>query len=148
MKKMLMTVALCGLAMAGSAQKNMSQMNSQGSKTDDKRTRLQEVKFVAELTSQMIANNELVKFSMDGIVEQISRDAVFLEDMKQASRFRYESAGQALNILGSHGWEVVSVYLTKGRQGDVVHYVLSCSKPATPPYSPWSDPNFKATRKR
>lgn len=148
MKKMLMTVALCGLAMAGSAQKKVSEMNSRDFKGGDKRTRVQEVNFTGELTSQMIANNEIVKFNVDGIIEQISKDEVFLEHIQQASRFRYESAGQALNILGSHGWEIVSVYLTKGRQGDMIHYVLTCSKPATPPYSPWSDPNFGAARKR
>ena len=52
MKKMLMTMALCGLAMAGSAQKNMSQMSAKGQdpRGGVTRTRVQEVKLVGEVS--------------------------------------------------------------------------------------------------
>ena len=70
MKKMLMTMALCGLAMAGSAQKNMSQMSAKGQdpRGGVTRTRVQQVKLVGEVSSTMIANNEIVKFDVDDIV--------------------------------------------------------------------------------
>ena len=129
MKKMLMTMALCGLAMAGSAQKNMSQMSAKGQdpRGGVTRTRVQQVKLVGEVSSTMIANNEIVKFTVDDIVNRITRDQDFLKNIEEASKFRFESAGQALNVLASHGWEVTSVYTTKGRQGDEIHYVMSCN---------------------
>ena len=145
MKKMLMTMALCGLAMAGSAQKNMSQMSAKGQdpRGGVTRTRAQQVKLVGEVSSTMIANNEIVKFDVDDIVYNITRDQSFLKNIEEATKFRFESAGQALNVLASHGWEVTSVFTTRGRQGDEVHYVVSCGVPMTPPYSPWLDPNFR-----
>lgn len=140
-----MTVAFCGLAMAGSAQKNMSQMSAKGQdpRGGVTRTRVQEVKLVGEVTSSMIANNEIVKFNVDDIVYNITRDQNFLKNVDEATKFRYESAGQALNVLASHGWEVTTVYTTKGRQGDEIHYVVSCSVLMTPPYSPWLDPTYE-----
>ena len=70
MKKLLMTMALCGLAFAGSAQKNMSQMSTKGQdpRGGVTRTRVQEVKLVGEIISSVIANNEVVKFNVDDIV--------------------------------------------------------------------------------
>lgn len=150
MKKMLMTVALCGLAMAGSAQKNMSQMSAKGqdSRGGVTRTRVHDVKLVGELTSTMVANNEIIKFDVDDVVYSITRDQDFLKNMEEAAHFRFQSAGQALNVLASHGWEVTSVYKTKGRQGDIIHYVLSRTVSMTPPYSPWLDPTFERGGKR
>ena len=96
----------------------------------------------------MIANNEIVRFNVDDIVNRITPDQDFLKNLDEATKFRFESAGQALNVLASHGWEVTSVYTTRGRQGDEVHYVVSCRVPMTPPYSPWLDPNFPRGGKR
>ena len=150
MKKKLMTMVLCGLAMAGSAQKNMSQMSTKGQdpRGGVSRTRVHEVKLVGEITSSVIANNEVVKFNVDDIVYQITEDQGFLKYLDEATNFRFESAGQALNVLASHGWEVTSVFTTRGRQGDEVHYVVACGVPMTPPYSPWLDPNFRRGGKK
>ena len=150
MKKLLMTMALCGLAMAGSAQKNMSQMSAKGQdpRGGVTRTRAQQVKLVGEVSSTIIANNERVKFTVDDIVYRITRDQDFLKNVEEATKFRFESAGQALNVLASHGWEVTSVYTTKGRQGDEFHYVVSCSVAMIPPYSPWLDPTFERGGKK
>ena len=38
------------------------------------RTRVQQVKLVGEVSSTMIANNEIVKFTVDDIVNRITRD--------------------------------------------------------------------------
>ena len=150
MKKMLMTMAFCSLALAGSAQKNMSQMSAKGQdpRGGVTRTRVHDVKLVGEITSSMIANNEIVRFNVDDIVNRITPDQDFLKNLDEATKFRFESAGQALNVLASHGWEVTSVYTTRGRQGDEVHYVVSCRVPTIPPYSPWLDPNFPRSGKR
>ena len=96
----------------------------------------------------MIANNEIVKFTVDDIVNRITRDQDFLKNIEEATKFRFESAGQALNVLASHGWEVTSVYTTKGRQGDEIHYVMSCNVAMTPPYSPWLDPTYERGGKK
>ena len=58
------------------------------------RTRVQQVKLVGEVSSTMIANNEIVKFTVDDIVNRITRDQDFLKNIEQASKFRFESAAR------------------------------------------------------
>ena len=149
MKKTLMTLAMCGLAATGFAQKGMSQSGKSADlRGGVTRTKISEVKLVGELTTSMIGNSEIVKFVVDDVVLKIPRDAKMLKHLEEAQKFRFESAGQALNVLASHGWEVTTVYTTKGRQGPDIHYVLALGIPATPPYSPWLDPTFERGGKR
>ena len=53
------------------------------------------------------------------------------------TKYRFESVGQALNVLSSHGWDVNSTMVVRGRQGDERHYLMSYSTERISPVFPW-----------
>ena len=88
------------------------------------RTSIRSGEFYGELVSFTQANNEMVRFNIDDIVLRMTRDQDFLKAVEALKTYRFESTLQALNVLASHGWEVRSSTVVRGRNGDEQHHCL------------------------
>ena len=68
---------------------------------------------------------------------RMTRDTEFRKNLDAMTKYRFESVGQALNVLSSHGWDVNSTMVVRGRQGDERHYLMSYSTERISPVFPW-----------
>jgi len=81
----------------------------------------------------------VVKVSFDPIMDRMGSDKEALASSQQIGGFNFQSMGQALNVLSSHGWMVEHVWTTLERSGAVQHFILSHEVAKLTPVSPWLD---------
>jgi hypothetical protein len=67
----------------------------------------------------------------------MTRDQDFLKALESLKNYRFDSTLEALNVLASHGWEVRSSMVLRGRNGDEQHYLLARPVDSLMPASPW-----------
>jgi hypothetical protein len=93
--------------------------------------------FYGKLVSFTQANNEMVRFQTDDIMLRMTRDQDFLKALENLKNHRFDNTIEALNVLASHGWEVRSTSVVRGRNGDEQHYLMARPVDAMMPVSPW-----------
>ena len=124
------------MAFTSTAQ-NASLSGKGTSKTEVLRQDIRGGVFYGTLVSFKQTNTEIVRFNVDDVVMRMTRDAEFRRNLDEMTKYRFESVGQALNVLSSHGWDVKSTMVVRGRQGDERHYLMSYSTERISPVSPW-----------
>ena len=80
---------------------------------------------------------DYIKFNVDDIVLRMTRDQDFLKALQNLTTYRFDNTTQALNVLASHGWEVRSAMVVRGRNGDEQHFVMARPVDSMMPASPW-----------
>lgn len=137
MKIWMMTFGFLALAATSIAQDSkMSGKNQQGGVH---RTTNHSGELYGKLVSSMQSNNELVRFSVDPVVRNITKDPNFFKAMDNLKSYRFDNVLEALNVLASHGWVVRSSMVVRGRTGDEQHYLLARPMDRLLPASPWLD---------
>jgi len=137
MKTWMITLGLLTVASFASAQDSRLQSKEQGGQGGVYRTTLRSGEFYGKLISYTRANNENVRFQTDDIMLRMTRDQDFLKALESLKNYRFESTLQALNVLASHGWEVRSTMVIRGRDGDEQHFLLARPVDSMMPVSPW-----------
>lgn len=136
MKTWLLAAGLLGMVFTASAQKaNLSPKG--GPKTEVLRTEVRGGVFYGTLVAFKQTNTEIVRFNVDDVVMRMTRDTEFRKNLDDMTKYRFKSVGQALNVLASHGWEVSSTMVVRGRQGDERHFLMSYSTERISPVFPW-----------
>ena len=105
--------------------------------TEVLRTEIRAGVFYGTLVSFKQTNTEIVRFKVDDSVLRMTRDAEFTRNLEDLTKYRFESVEQALNVLSSHGWQVSSTMVLRGRQGDEQHYLMSYATDRLMPVFPW-----------
>ena len=136
MKTWLLAAGILGMAFTSTAQ-NASLSSKGSSKTEVLRTEIRAGVFYGTLVSFKQTNTEIVRFNVDDVVMRMTRDTEFRKNVDAMTKYRFESVGQALNVLSSHGWDVNSTMVVRGRQGDERHYLMSYSTERISPVLPW-----------
>ena len=146
MKKAMLALAMFGVVVAASAQRNGAKAaRSESSIYGINQSANNQFLVFGELTVSRGATGDVVKFSIPATVAQTTRDRELLENMEDIQTFRYRNGLDALNILSSQGWELVTMYTTKKNKGEVRHYVMGYETIGNP-YFPWRDPQNKQER--
>lgn len=135
--KIWMTGAMLLAAVCANAQDSRLVGKEEGRQGGVYRTSIRSGEFYGELVSFTQANNEMVRFNIDDIVLRMTRDQDFLKAVEALKTYRFESTLQALNVLASHGWEVRSSTVVRGRNGDEQHHLLARPVDNMMPVSPW-----------
>ena len=146
MKIWMMTFALLLTSVVADAQDSKLISREQAGQGGVYRTSIRSGEFYGELVSFTQANNENVKFNADDIMLRMTRDQDFLKALENLRTYRFESTVQALNVLASHGWEVRSSMVVRGRNGDEQHYLLARPVDAMMPVSPWLEQRGGASK--
>ena len=136
MKTWLLAAGLLGMAFTSTAQ-NASLSGKGNSKNEVLRTDIRAGVFYGTLVSFKQTNTEIVRFNVDDVVMRMTRDAEFRKNLDAMTKYRFESVGQALNVLSSHGWDLNSTMVVRGRQGDERHYLMSYNTERISPAFPW-----------
>ena len=149
MKRLMMTLGLCLVAATTMAQKNVGlKSQGQGEQGGVYRTKAQTIEIHAEVVTSRQSNTTLVRFNVDESYKMLTSDHDLIKSVEAASTFRFLSAMEAMNTVASHGWELRSTYVSRGRNGDETHYVMVRSIVITAPYSPWLDRGKRADGKK
>lgn len=146
MKIWMMTFAMLLTAAVADAQDSRLVSREQAGQGGVYRSTIHSGEFYGELVSFTLANNENVKFNADDIMLRMTRDQDFLKALENLRTYRFESTVQALNVLASHGWEVRSSMVVRGRNGDEQHYLLARPVDAMMPVSPWLEQRGGASK--
>lgn len=136
MKTWMMTLGLLTMAATMTAQ-DARMTSEQDARGGVYRTSIRSGEFYGTLVSFTQANNEQVKFNVDDIVLRMTRDQDFLKALQNLTTYRFDNTTQALNVLASHGWEVRSAMVVRGRNGDEQHFVMARPVDSMMPASPW-----------
>ena len=83
------------------------------------------------------ANMTMIRFNIDDIVIRMTANQEFLDNLEAMREYRFKSITEALNIMSSHGWELRSSSVVRGRQGEEEHFILSYTVDNLRPVSPW-----------
>lgn len=137
MKTLMMTLGLLTMAVTTMAQDGKMVGTEDGGRGGVYRNSVRSGEFYGKVVSYVQANNEIVRFEADDMMNRMTRDQDFLKSLVELRKYRFDSAIQALNILASHGWEVRSSMVVRGRNGDEQHYVLARPVDLMMPVSPW-----------
>ena len=138
MKTWIMTLGLLTMAStAMTAQDGRLVAKEEAGQGGVYRQTLRSGEFYGKLISYTQANNEQVRFQCDDIVLRMTRDQDFLKALESLQSYRFDSTLEALNVLASHGWEVRSSMILRGRNGDEQHYLLARPVDSMMPASPW-----------
>lgn len=149
MKRLMMTLGLCVIAATTMAQKGAGLSSSEeGRQGGVYRTKAKTMEIHAEVVTTRQSNTTLVRFNVDESYKMLTRDQDVIKSVEAASTFRFRSAMEAMNTAASHGWELRSTYVARGRNGDETHYVMVRSIEITQPYSPWLDRGKRADGKK
>lgn len=136
MKTWLLAAGLLGMVFTSTAQSG--NLSAKGNpKNEVMRTSIRSGFFYGKLVSFKQTNTEIVRFKVDDSVLRMTRDAEFTKNLDDLTKYRFESVEQALNVLSSHGWQVSSTMVLRGRQGDEQHYLMSYATDRLMPVFPW-----------
>ena len=94
-------------------------------------------KIFGEMLVFELNGKTVVKISFDPIMDRMGSDKVALASSQQIQGFNFQSLGQALNVLSSHGWMVEHVWTTMERSGAEQHFIISHEVSKLSPVSPW-----------
>ena len=98
-------------------------------------------KIFGEMLVFELNGKTVVKVSFDPIMDRMGSDKVALASSQQIAKFNFQSIGQALNVLSSHGWMVEHVWTTMERSGAEQHFIISHEVSKLSPASPWLNKN-------
>lgn len=136
MKTWLLALGLIGLAFHSHAQDG--NLSSKGDlKSEVVTSKIRQGEFYGTLVVRKQTNTEIVRFNVDDIMLRMTRDGEFRANVQAIRTHRFGSALEALNVLSSHGWQVRSTMVVRGRQGDEQHYLMAYSTDRLMPVSPW-----------
>lgn len=136
MKTWLLALGLLGMVFTSFAQN--SGLSAKGTQKNEViRSNIRQGEFYGKLVVRKQGNTELVRFNIDDIVLRMTRDSEFKKNVQSIKTHRFGNVLEALNVLSSHGWEVRSTMVLRGRQGDEQHYVMAYSTDRLMPVSPW-----------
>lgn len=96
-------------------------------------------KVYGEVTSFTVNGRNTVKVSFNTIIEKVTGDKTAFKTCANLENYQYESLGEALNILASHGWQVDQVWTVENRTGVDTHYLISKTVGRITPANPWMD---------
>ena len=149
MKQLMMTMGLCLMTATVMGQKGagLSTME-EGRQGGVYRTKARTMEIHAEVVARQQSNTTLVRFIVDESYKMLTRDQDLIKSVEAASTFRFRNAMEAMNTAASHGWELRSTYVIRGRTGDETHFVMVRSIEITQPYSPWLDRGKRADGKK
>lgn len=136
MKTWLLALGLIGLAFHSHAQDG--NLSSKGDlKSEVVTSKIRQGEFYGTLVVRKQTNTEIVRFNVDDIMLRMTRDGEFRANVQAIRTHRFGNALEALNVLSSHGWQVRSTMVVRGRQGDEQHYLMAYSTDRLMPVSPW-----------
>ena len=136
MKTWLMTFGFLMMAATMTAQdsKLSAKSDIRGGVT---RSTIRQGDLYGELVAFKQANMTMIRFNIDDIVIRMTANQEFLDNLEAMREYRFKSTTEALNILSSHGWELRSSSVVRGRQGEEEHFILSYTVDNLRPVSPW-----------
>ena len=134
----LATVALT-VSTASQAQLTKKPDNTRGQKTvvvEEDET----VKIYGSLMSYTQNARPVVKIDFDEIIYRISPDKSASKICLDLANHRFNSLGEALNVLSSHGWSPELSWTTEdNRSGTVTHMIIAKDVDKLMPVFPWKD---------
>ncbi len=141
MKKLSMVLAVVGLLVSTSVN---AQLTKKPDNTRGTRTVIEEVdkkpKLYGTMMSYVQGGRAVVKIEFDPMVERITPDKTSAGACYELERYRFNSLGEALNVLSSHGWVAEFGWTTEeARNGTVTHFVLSKEVEKLMPVYPWKE---------
>jgi hypothetical protein len=137
MKIWITTLAFLAMAATTFAQDSRLSAKEDAGQGGVYRSSISAGEFYGKLVSFTQANNELVRFQTDDIMLRMTKDQDFLKALENLKKYRFDNTIEALNVLASHGWEVRSTMVVRGRNGDEQHYLMARPVDAMMPASPW-----------
>ena len=137
----LATVTLL-VSTASQAQLTKKPDNTRGQKTvvvEEDET----VKMYGSLMSYTQNARSVVKIEFDEIIHRISPDKSAAKICLDLANHRFNSLGEALNVLSSHGWSPELIWTTEdNRSGTVTHMIIAKDVEKLMPVFPWKDKQF------
>lgn len=137
MKTWMITMGLLTMAATTLAQDGRLVAKEEAGQGGVYRSTIRSGEFYGKLVAFTQANNEMVRFEADDMMLRMTRDQDFLKALENLRTYRFQNVVQALNVLASHGWEVRSSMVVRGRNGDEQHYLMARPVDAMSPVSPW-----------
>ena len=90
------------------------------------------------------SNKEIVRFQIDDSSVGPLRDKELMQDLPAMTSHRYGSTLEALNVLSSRGWSLVSAMVVNTNRGEERHYLMSYEV-ASKVLSPWRRKDAKGS---
>lgn len=138
MKNWFLTFGILGMVMTTFAQDTV--LSGKGTtKNGSAKSEMRAGEFYGRLVATKQTNTEIVRFKVDEIVYRMTRDVDLRSKLKAIEKHRFGSVLEALNVLASHGWELRSTMVVRGRQGDEQHFLMTYATEGISPVSPWLD---------
>tara|TARA_Y100000589_G_C26911351_1_gene530440 strand:+ start:236 stop:724 length:489 start_codon:yes stop_codon:yes gene_type:complete len=101
------------------------------------------VKIYGSLISYTQNARSVVKIEFDEIIHRISPNKSTAKTCLDIENHRFNSLGEALNVLSSHGWSPELSWITEdNRSGTVTHMIISKDVEKLLPVFPWKDKQF------
>ena len=130
------------VSIASHAQLTKKPDNTRGEKTvvfEEDET----VKIYGSLMSYTQNARPVVKIEFDEIIHRISPDKSAAKICLDLANHRFNSLGEALNVLSSHGWSPEFSWTTEdNRSGTVTHMIIAKDVGKLMPVFPWKDKQF------
>ena len=130
------------VSIASQAQLTKKPDNTRGEKTvvfEEDET----VKIYGSLMSYTQNARPVVKIEFDEIIHRISPDKSAAKICSDLANHRFNSLGEALNVLSSHGWSPELSWTTEdNRSGTVTHMIIAKDVGKLMPVFPWKDKQF------
>lgn len=149
MKKLSMVLAAVGLLVSTTAS---AQLTKKPDNTRGTRTVVEEVakkpKLYGTMMSYTQSGRAVVKIEFDPMIERIAPEKSTAGSCYELENHRFNSLGEALNVLSSHGWCVELGWTTEdNRNGTVTNFVLSKEVEKLMPVYPWKEKKGGSTSK-
>jgi len=101
------------------------------------------VKIYGSLMSYTQNARAFVKIEFDEIIHRLCPDKSAAKICLDIENHRFNSLGEALNVLSSHGWSPQLTWTTEdNRSGIVVHMIIAKDIDKLMPVFPWKDKQF------
>ena len=141
MNKLSIVIATVALLVSTASQAQLTKKpdNTRGEKTvvvEEDGT----VKIYGSLMSYTQNARPVVKIEFDEIIHRISPDKSASKICLDLANYRFNSLGEALNVLSSHGWSPELSWTTEdNRYGTMTHMIIAKDVEKLMPVFPWKD---------
>ena len=123
-------------------------MPSGNAETLGQNPRMVEKKIFGEITSEWVRSTEKVVVAFPEICLTSCVDNDILTSIAGATKHKWNSAMETLNVMASNGWLLEHVYTTPGMAGVRTHYIISIATNKMKSTQPWSSSNAQSVRRR
>ena len=96
-------------------------------------------KIYGEITVFSVNGRTTVKVDFNPLIQKITADKTAFKTCTNLENYQYESLGEALNILSSHGWSVEHVWTEEKRTGVDTNFLIAKPVGRLTPVNPWLD---------